>query len=60
MGRLLTQMFHRFIIIFQWICRQELLQAREKHKEEQVIALKREMESGMVSSYQTAFMQSEF
>ncbi|CAL5200865.1 unnamed protein product [Lathyrus oleraceus] len=30
--------------------RQELLQAREKHKEEQVIALKREMESGMAQA----------
>ncbi|QHN85838.1 hypothetical protein HN51_040147 [Arachis hypogaea] len=28
-------------------CRQELLQAREKHKEEQVIALKHSMQSGM-------------
>ncbi|PNY06313.1 nucleolar protein 58-like [Trifolium pratense] len=30
--------------------RQELLRAREKHKEEQVIALKREMESGMAQA----------
>ncbi|XP_004487694.1 uncharacterized protein [Cicer arietinum] len=30
--------------------RQELLQAREKHKEEQVIALKRSMESGMAQA----------
>lgn len=50
--RLLTQivsLHHPSIIIFHYTCRQELLQAREKHKEEQVIALKRSMESGMVS-----------
>lgn len=53
-------MFHTFMIIFQWTCRQEMLQAREKQKEEQVIALKREMESGMVSFYQITFTQFEF
>jgi hypothetical protein len=53
-------MFHTFMIIFQWTCRQEMLQVREKQKEEQVIALKREMESGMVSFYQITFMQFEF
>lgn len=37
-----------------------MLQVREKQKEEQVIALKREMESGMVSFYQITFMQFEF
>ncbi|XP_020974778.1 uncharacterized protein LOC107630735 isoform X2 [Arachis ipaensis] len=30
--------------------RQELLQAREKHKEEQVIALKQSMQSGMAQA----------
>lgn len=44
------------MIIFHCTCRQELLQAREKQKEEQVIALKRSMESGMVSFYRTAFI----
>lgn len=45
------------MIIFHCTCRQELLQAREKHKEEQVMALKRSMESGMVSFY---FLQDCF
>lgn len=36
---------------FHCSCRQELQQAREKRKEEEVIALKRSMESGMVSFY---------
>lgn len=44
------------ITIFRCTWRQELLQAREKHKEEQVIALKRSMESGMVSFYWIALM----
>lgn len=44
------------IIIFHSTCRQELMQAREKHKEEQVIALKRSMESGMVSFHPFASM----
>lgn len=37
-----------------------MLQAREKQKEEQVIALKREMESGMVSFHRISFTQFEF
>lgn len=37
--------FPHFVLLF----RQELLQEREKHKEEEVEALKRSMQSGMVS-----------
>lgn len=45
----LLKLFYPSVIIFHCTCRQELLQAREKHKEEQVMALKRSMQSGMVS-----------